>query len=334
MNALTATYRVVTPMFLGAADPLREAELRTPSFKGALRFWWRALMWERIRKMNLDAAAATNALRDTEDRLFGSTRTGQSSVLLSIEWMDAQPGQTADWPPNQPSVGSTYLGFGITENRRGNITIPHRQGFQERQAAFRVLVRLRRTMDDEEQHGIKAAFRALGLFGGLGNRSRRAFGSIAIETLDGVDLRCSDLAAYEAAIQQLLANVIGRETLLPPYTAFSQLSALAVSSNTASTAREAHNTLGEAYRRHRGQPSSLRGRHKIPFGLPLQKVDETRRRGSPLIFHVHPIGDRFAAAVLFLPARFHPELPDGDRHEFYTNVKSFLNISDLRLIIP
>ena len=33
---------IVTPLFLGGADP-NKAELRAPSIKGALRFWWRAL---------------------------------------------------------------------------------------------------------------------------------------------------------------------------------------------------------------------------------------------------------------------------------------------------
>lgn len=31
----------ITPMFLAGADP-HSAELRVPSVKGALRFWWRA----------------------------------------------------------------------------------------------------------------------------------------------------------------------------------------------------------------------------------------------------------------------------------------------------
>ena len=39
-----ATYRVVTPIFCAGADQ-QLAELRIPSFKGVLRFWWRALAW-------------------------------------------------------------------------------------------------------------------------------------------------------------------------------------------------------------------------------------------------------------------------------------------------
>ncbi len=42
MTVITATYRVVTPMFIGDADQ-KATSLRPPSIKGALRFWWRAL---------------------------------------------------------------------------------------------------------------------------------------------------------------------------------------------------------------------------------------------------------------------------------------------------
>ena len=73
---ITAKYRVVTPMFLSGADQ-NHAELRLPSFKGALRFWWRALAAGRF---NGDLTA----LRAAEDTLFGSTRTGQSRVRMRI----------------------------------------------------------------------------------------------------------------------------------------------------------------------------------------------------------------------------------------------------------
>jgi CRISPR-associated protein Cmr1 len=41
MDSKEFEVEVVTPMFLGGANNL-EAELRVPSIKGMLRFWWRA----------------------------------------------------------------------------------------------------------------------------------------------------------------------------------------------------------------------------------------------------------------------------------------------------
>lgn len=43
MDRLTVTLKAVTPMFLGGAEPNKIAELRAPSIKGALRFWYRAI---------------------------------------------------------------------------------------------------------------------------------------------------------------------------------------------------------------------------------------------------------------------------------------------------
>ena len=39
-TSIEARYKATTPMFCGGADGMG-AELRLPSFKGSLRFWWR-----------------------------------------------------------------------------------------------------------------------------------------------------------------------------------------------------------------------------------------------------------------------------------------------------
>ncbi|HRT27599.1 MAG TPA: type III-B CRISPR module RAMP protein Cmr1, partial [Syntrophales bacterium] len=70
---------VVTPMFLGGADP-RGAELRVPPIKGAMRFWWRATCGiESIKEM-----------AEEEAKIFGSTEK-KSKVSLWIENIDAEP---------------------------------------------------------------------------------------------------------------------------------------------------------------------------------------------------------------------------------------------------
>lgn len=88
---ITATYRVTIPMFLGGVSepetkehreqrfsPDHPVELRLPSFKGALRFWWRALAWDRCQDVN--------KLRRDEAVLFGSSDddVGQSKVLMRL----------------------------------------------------------------------------------------------------------------------------------------------------------------------------------------------------------------------------------------------------------
>lgn len=55
--SLTVTLETVTPLFLGAAEPRGGAELRAPSFRGALRYWPRALVGGAIGDNDLKAMA-------------------------------------------------------------------------------------------------------------------------------------------------------------------------------------------------------------------------------------------------------------------------------------
>jgi CRISPR-associated protein Cmr1 len=114
---------------------------------------------------------------------------------------------------------------------------------------------------------------------------------------------------------------------LPPYTAFSNQSDFRLLA-TAKTARQAHAEAGNLYRAHRGQASALRGVAKIPFGLPLQGIDQDSRRASPLLFHVHALRDgQFIATVLYLPAIFHhdADYQAGDLSAFYRDVAKFVH---------
>ncbi|MGH8498283.1 MAG: type III-B CRISPR module RAMP protein Cmr1, partial [Methylococcales bacterium] len=83
MNEITATYRIVTPMFIGNADQTTDDRIRPPSVKGALRFWWRALNWGRFRSADADAL---RELHKEEARLFGiaadEERGGEQGCFL------------------------------------------------------------------------------------------------------------------------------------------------------------------------------------------------------------------------------------------------------------
>jgi CRISPR-associated protein Cmr1 len=73
MKTITFSCETITPMFLSGADG-QKPELRPPSIKGALRFWWRAMNggnWE--------------TLKNQEDRIFGSTKEALFSIQLGKE---------------------------------------------------------------------------------------------------------------------------------------------------------------------------------------------------------------------------------------------------------
>lgn len=342
MHTIEATYRIVTPMFLGDADQ-KATNIRPPSIKGALRFWWRALAWPGFhQRAGGDEVQALRDLHATEARLFGLAAKienkrqlgGQGAFLLRIT---QQPpdlhvllggGEKVrdGWPRN--NTGSGYLGFGLFEagsQAKGNYHAP-REALAEGQD-FSLELRFRPGTDADDVASVRAAFEAWGLFGGLGSRARRGFGSVTLVRLDSENRLLVDAAAYEQAARDVLENHTGSTTDLPPFTAFGKLARLRLLKLPGDKARAVHDTAGELYREHRGQPSALRGARKVPFGLPLQKVDEKNRRASPLLFHIQALaGGRFQAAALYLPARFHPDTryAAGNQPGFFTDVERFL----------
>jgi hypothetical protein len=54
---------------------------------------------------------------------------------------------------------------------------------------------------------------------------------------------------------------------------------------------------------------------RVEFGLPHNyaqwlniEAEQHDRRGSPLLFHIHPVGDRYCAVATFLPTPFLPDV--------------------------
>lgn len=182
-SEITATYRIVTPMFIGGANPNAGAELRPPSIKAALRFWYRAV----------DAG-----YKDHEARLFGGTGRGEGQALFLLTVSPMLTGNRS-WNrnrygglneeisrPNLPEHvsadtgtwtlnGITYLGFSLAMGDNNRKAIEPGQ-------EFTVRLWLRNEMDAMDQRRLAAALWLLGHLGGLGSRSRRGFGTTALRS--------------------------------------------------------------------------------------------------------------------------------------------------------
>jgi CRISPR-associated protein Cmr1 len=74
MQSITFTCETITPMFLAGADGTTP-ELRAPSIKGALRFWWRAM----------NGHLSLEDLKAKEDEIFGGT-DNRSKVTLRVKF--------------------------------------------------------------------------------------------------------------------------------------------------------------------------------------------------------------------------------------------------------
>lgn len=175
MKELQVTFRIVTPLFLAGANQ-QQAELRLPSLKGALRFWYRAVDPE---------------YRKWEGKIFGSTDPGegQSRFLMrssSIKW------KSIPYSENR-FKGIKYLGFSFILGQKEQGKIKKRSHLIENKK-FTVSFMLRPFKEKEDKkteeplqywRRLMASLWLLGHIGGLGSRSRRGFGTLALEHWDG-----------------------------------------------------------------------------------------------------------------------------------------------------
>ncbi len=252
-HIIKATYRIVTPMFIGDAEQ-NATGIAPQSVKGALRFWWRALMWgEYLQEANQNETQALTLLHEAEAKLFGiatdekrekfnknkepdqQKANGQCAFLLSVQQPTNAKQNTTDknkvHQDFQNCKTARYLAYGLME--------PFRNNKQNRDAGqlsrdclnenqfFTVQLVFR----GEPEPSILDALKAFGLLGALGARARHGIGSVSLEKITRInpDKAITTLfdspntpQAYRQAIATLFAKTYSNS--LPPYTAFSGLS--------------------------------------------------------------------------------------------------------------
>ena len=188
MECIEARFRVITPCFAGSGEG--NAELRLPSIKGVLRFWWRAYAYAAFIGEG-GGNGAVRRMRRCEDDLFGSSETGQSRLAMRLD-VTTRPrilgkGKVLeDEGGRQVGSGARYLGYGVVEafaNKRkgtdaGQLVRPCLT------APFEFTVRIG-AKDAAPLRRVEPALRLLGLAGGLGARARKGYGSLNLISLQG-----------------------------------------------------------------------------------------------------------------------------------------------------
>ncbi|HRI09335.1 MAG TPA: type III-B CRISPR module RAMP protein Cmr1 [Nannocystaceae bacterium] len=218
VREVIATYRVVTPLFSAGANPTGAAELRVPSLKGVLRFWWRALAWSEL-------GGELPKIQKEEDALFGCGGEGarRSRVVMYLkevsDGVQVTSGALQDLAGDTVGHGVRYLGYGLMGAfgaNAGKIMRACRGGPLE----FKLHLRCR-DVDDVDR--LLRALRALGTVGGLGARSRRGFGSLVLTSLEGDVSPWRAPATLEDLRQELRHLTKGSiQNGEPAYTAFSR----------------------------------------------------------------------------------------------------------------
>lgn len=157
MSTLRFDVETISPMFLRGADG-ETPELRPPSFKGLLRYWWRAAK-----------VLPVNELHEQEGRIFGSAAGDEgrrSTVTIRLEKRGS-----LSYSNHQP--------------------VPHRgfrlSAFDPGQRFSIVLHRLPHCpiSIDELRHTMIVAL----ALGGVGFRSRRGFGALRIHAVNDTPIQ-------------------------------------------------------------------------------------------------------------------------------------------------
>lgn len=156
----------VTPMFLRGSDN-ESPELRPPAFKALFRYWWRAAVAE------MDA----DNLRERESCLFGNTKK-RSPLSVRISGIAALSTGLCAPLPHRPRA---FTSQAYLSNGKFNLTL----------AAPQL---------SEYEKIVKLGF----LLGGVGNRSRRGFGSICSQ-----DWNSPDVTNLRQEILKTLNDVAG-----------------------------------------------------------------------------------------------------------------------------
>jgi CRISPR-associated protein Cmr1 len=160
----------VTPLFLGDAGQ-RVAEIRAPSIRGALRFWFRALTGGVVGDANLQR------LRELEAGVFGDTNQASSLVIRTRSVGRSQPFLSS-------LEGLSYLFFSVKMRQKREclpvglqfpLTMIARPTPRDATAAF--------SPDQVMVLGLCSLWLLTNL-GGLGARTRRGAGSLRIVRAD------------------------------------------------------------------------------------------------------------------------------------------------------
>ncbi|WP_448587998.1 type III-B CRISPR module RAMP protein Cmr1 [Thermocrinis sp.] len=332
MQKLTFELEFITPAFIGGADG-KSAELRPASFVGLLRWWWRALKGE----------CNIGDLREQEVEIFGGDGKQRSKVFVKV-WGDvrlkdqsfkdvyklSREYDKVKRTLRRDHAGIGYLLFSTMLKGRGFID-----------AGSRSFVSF--TGEAKYLNHYIASLWALVFLGGVGLRSRRGGGNLAVvnapENLPISFLPSGDVVQwYRENLIKAKELVLASKGLCEDYSNLSDAK-IKVSDQQYKTWVEALNSIGNIFLDYRANVKRDIFRSAV-FGLPIKHGKEfirttsrnINRRSSPLIIKVIKTSEGHYRWVLVrLSGRFLPEdveVPD----DIFDLLNEFLNKTGGKLV--
>lgn len=215
MPSITFDLETVTPLFMAGVNQ-QEAELRPPAFRGALRYWFRAI-----------AASITtfDEVKKWENKVFGNNDAG-GTVIIRIQAQKAV--STSILSQNDNNLpGLVYLFFSTyRDNRR------EARGCFPPGDRFKIILQTRPLVKDDLDC-LKLAVGAMWMLvnlGGIGSRSNRGGGNLKVKKepentsiqklqfiINATDINqlSSEIATGIQTIKQIYTDVLKSENYTP-----------------------------------------------------------------------------------------------------------------------
>lgn len=174
---------MITPLIASGADTAR-FDLTPASIVGAIAFWWRARAWARLGPTSVDdVKPALARIKHEEAALFGAAAGleggGQSAFLVARVELG---GHRRIVELTQSSFRGRYgleysAGQGL---KRRKALFPRNDG---NKTSLLIELLLKRSVTNCQRNSLIDALQTLSLFGGLGARSRRGWGSVQLRAI-------------------------------------------------------------------------------------------------------------------------------------------------------
>ncbi len=182
MKRLRFEFEVVTPMFIGGASPNGEAEIRPPSIKGLLRWWFRALGGSKKWEARLFGATGIESSESKPHPTSGRDRVRRKEASKSrvhIRVISGQSFRVKKAKEERFSGELGYLGYGpIGWDKEARVMVNQRP-FIEPGSTFSLQVGML-NLRQKDYYALLLSIWAFANFGGIGSRSRRGWGSVRI----------------------------------------------------------------------------------------------------------------------------------------------------------
>jgi len=281
---------VISPLIMKGAE---KYELRAPSLKGVMRFWFRAMMGCLV--------SDTKALYEIESSIFGG-QDKKSDVTIKIENQNLTIVKDLQFYKKYP-----YLLFAYREKQK------ELENCIKENSSFTVSVY---TKDKVQQDIVKAAFELISLFGGFGERTRRGFGSVMLKgfTIDDENDFVEKFGSIYKKLNEYLKNHPELKSTRENYdkrdfSTFCGGKFCFIKENNGNLLDSNNFVLGlieEKWKTFRTQRQHVA--EKIYLGLPISSrhhpyAHSGERRASPILFKVLKLQDKnYALVITYLPA--------------------------------